>query len=447
MSSKFYYIKLYLIIPLIFAGISILSSIVAHRVTMHYVSDGVDPYVGMFFWGGIIGVATFLCGVAITRMILGPVERFVVEAVDLGVASHAEPELSAGDEMDRYTRVFKQVTDVLDRVEARELFPDIIGQSKSMRRVLSQIKRVAPTDITVLITGESGTGKELVANNIYNHSLRKGKRYIKINCAAIPAGLLESELFGHEKGAFTGALSQKKGKFELASGGTVFLDEIGDMPLETQAKILRVLEEREVDRVGGNGPVPVDVRIIAASNRNLEHMVKAGTFREDLFFRLNVFNINLPSLRDRPEDIPFLVEEFIKKSNIDVMLAPAAMQALCAFDWPGNVRELRNTLESAFIFGGKLIDLEHLSVNIIKAPVFWVAGSSGDRPVENCDMDVQLAEIEKGMILDALGRAGGTQVTAAAFLGIKERSLWHRIKKYNIDISQFKGETKVKEQP
>ncbi|WP_211239166.1 sigma-54 interaction domain-containing protein [Desulfatibacillum aliphaticivorans] len=347
------------------------------------------------------------------------------------------------DEMARYTTVFRQVSEVLNRVEARKLFPEIVAQSKAMRQVLSQIKRVAPTDSTVLITGESGTGKELVADSIHRHSQRNGRRFVKINCAAIPETLLESELFGYEKGAFTGAEARKPGKFEQANGGTVFLDEIGDMPLETQAKILRVLEEKEVDRLGGMRPVPVDVRVVAATNRNIQEMVDNNEFREDLFFRLNVFPIQLPPLRERPEDIPFLVEAFLSHSDKEASVSPQAMHILCAHPWHGNVRELRNVVESALLYSQKIVEPEHLPPALsgsmaIPTPVgVFISGEE-----ESLDLDYRLQELEKGILVEALKRSDGVQAQAARLLGIKERSLWHRVKKYGIDVSQIRRHTR-----
>ncbi len=442
MKKSLYHLKLYIIIPLIFSGISVFSFIVAYRVGSQHQEAGGDPGMSLAMWGGALCLVTFFCGLLLIRFILGPVERFVSEAVNLGVATPTVDGVDIKpdkDEMARYTRIFQQVSEVLGRVEARELFPEIIAQSQAMRQVLSRIKRVAPTDSTVLITGESGTGKELIASNIHTHSQRNGERFVKINCAAIPHGLLESELFGHEKGAFTGAVARKPGKFEIANKGTVFLDEIGDMPLETQAKILRVLEEKEVDRVGGNRPVPVNVRVIAATNRNVREMVKEGIFREDLYFRLNVFPVELPRLKERPEDIPFLVEEFVNNSGKETVVSPQTMHVLCAHDWPGNVRELRNTIESALIFGERTVEPEHLSPALsgllaIPSPT-GVIVESGE---ENLDLDFRLQELEKGILMEALKRSGGVQAQAARFLGIKERSLWHRVKKYDIDVAQLR---------
>jgi len=307
-----------------------------------------------------------------------------------------------------------------------------------MRGIFSQILKVAPTDATVLITGESGTGKELVAQSLYQHSLRKEGPFIKLNCVAIPEGLLESELFGHEKGAFTGATAQKRGKFELAHGGTILLDEIGDMPLATQAKLLRVLQEKEFERVGGTKPIHVDIRIIASTNKNLMKLVQEEKFREDLFYRLNVFALHLPPLRERREDIPALAQGFVETAPKQAEISSAALQLLMGFQWPGNVRELKNVIERAAVMAEEgMIEPQHLPVQISGGLV----GQAMQEVPEQASLDDRMAEIEKRFIIDALTRADGVQVKAAQILGIKERSLWHRVKKYNIDVTTIRKST------
>ena len=352
-----------------------------------------------------------------------------------------EDEVKAKDDIERYERVFDQITTILTKVEAKELFPGIIGQSRIMRGVFTQIIKVAPTDSTVLILGESGTGKELVASGIYEHSLRKGKPLIKINCVAIPENLMESELFGHEKGAFTGAISQKIGKFEMASGGTIFLDEIGDMPLTTQAKLLRVLQEKEFERVGGTKTIKVDVRFIIATNKNLPEMVKQGQFREDLYYRINVFTINLPPLRERREDIPYLVDHFLNINSKQVKISPLALQIIAGYSWPGNIRELKNIIERATVLTEtETIEPAHLPLHV--AGVI-TADSLHDKSIDSLTVDDRLDEVEKGLIIEALTRTGGVQVKAAEILGINQRSLWHRIKKHGIDTESFKNLQKM----
>ena len=433
-------ISLYVIIPLISMGAVTLAVIVTYEITAYYLRKGLNPFWPAAFWGMVMLVFTGGISFLIAKIIIGPLERFVQKAETLGVVQEntgkKEP---LKDDMGRFTAVFDQVTELLSRVEAQKLFPMIAGSSRGIRGILNRIIKVAPTDSTVLILGETGTGKELVANSIYKHSRRKDKPFVTINCAAIPAGLLESELFGHEKGAFTDAGAKKIGRFELADQGTIFLDEIGDMPLDTQAKLLRVLENRYIERVGGSKQIKVDVRIIAATNRNLEEAVKKDRFRRDLFYRLNVFSIVIPPLRERKEDIPAIADHFIKKLGKGIEIAPESMNILSAYHWPGNVRELQNIIESASITAKDTIEPAQLLSLIAKDPqeagsIF--AGDESDNSSRNIDQRIQ--EYEKGIIIAALNRAGGVQIRAAKMLGIKERSLWHRIKKYGIDVNSFK---------
>jgi transcriptional regulator with GAF, ATPase, and Fis domain len=251
-----------------------------------------------------------------------------------------------------------------EEIKSVHNFEEIIGQSPPLLTVLENVRRVAPTDTSVLITGETGTGKELIARAIHSSSKRKDKPLIKINCAALPTGLVESELFGHEKGAFTGAIARRVGRFELANGGTIFLDEIGELPAEAQAKLLRVLQEREFDRVGGTAPIKADVRVIAATNRDLQKAVREKTFREDLYYRLSVFPVSLPPLRDRKTDIPLLVQFLINKFKMRIGksidgVGQKTMQRLLVYSWPGNVRELENLLERAVILAsGPTLEIE-----------------------------------------------------------------------------------------
>jgi transcriptional regulator with GAF, ATPase, and Fis domain len=394
----------------------------------------------MVFWIFVIAFGAFLCGLLVVRLILKPVERFVRQAEQLpALAKHNEEggERKSLDELQHFEEVFHKVTDVLSKVEARQMFPEIIGQSMAIRGILNQVTKVAPTDSTVLISGESGTGKELVATSIHRHSLRKAKPLVTLNCVAIPEGLLESELFGHQKGAFTGATARKQGKFELADEGTIFLDEIGDMAINTQAKILRTLQERRFERVGGTQSIQVDVRFIAATNKNLAEMVSEGKFREDLYYRLNVFSIHLPPLRERKEDIPMLVDYFLQNLPKSVQISSAALQLLIAYSWPGNVRELQNTVERAAVMcDDSTIEVHHLPANVKKGL------NVNDKELfkESMSIDEQLREIEKSMIIEALHKTNGVQVKAAELLGINQRSLWHRIGKYHIDVKQLKNQ-------
>ena len=440
MRHKNFYFSIYTIVPVIFAGIAFLSTIVSYQISEHYSKAGVDTGWSIYVWAAIITGLAFFCGLIVARLILKPVEKFLKKAKNLPVLAGSKPDnikRRSRDDLEHFSYVFKQITDVLSKMEARQFFPHIIGQSVALRGILNQVMKVSPTDSTVLISGESGTGKEIVADSVYENSLRRNKPFIKINCVAIPEGLIESEVFGHEKGAFTGAAARKTGKFEMANGGTIFMDEIGDMPLNTQAKILRALQEKEFERVGGTKSINVDVRFIVATNKNLEKMVHEGQFRDDLYYRLNVFPLHLPPLRDRKEDIPLLVDHFLKNAPKSVQISSMAVQALMACLWPGNVRELQNTVERAAVMcENSIIETYHLPDNITKG----LNRRQGDMHTlnESLSIDDQLSEIEIGIISEALSKTGGVQVRTAELLGINQRSLWHRIKKYNIDVQSSK---------
>ncbi|MBI9083068.1 MAG: sigma-54-dependent Fis family transcriptional regulator [Desulfobacterales bacterium] len=444
MKKSRYFISLYIIIPAIFSGFSVLSSILAYQMAGYQINRALVTLTwNAVFWILGIGIVAFVCGLILVWLLLRPSTLFVQRATQLPALSgrgSGKGSQTGGDELQQFTHVFKQVTDVLTKMDARQLFPEIIGESRAIRGVLSQIIKVAPTDATVLITGDSGTGKELAATSIFEHSERSDNPFIKINCAAMPAELLESELFGHEKGAFTGAVTRKAGKFEVAHGGTIFLDEIGDMPLILQAKILRVIQEREFDRVGGTRPIHVDVRFIAATNQNLEQMVAKGRFREDLYFRLNVFSVYMPPLKDHKEDIPLLVEKMLLKAPKPAVIGATALQLLMGYAWPGNVRELQNVVERAAVMSGERdIEPEHLPDVITRGLTSHMLNATNRD--QTGSIDEQLHEIEKGMIIEALKNCGGVQVKAAESLGINQRSLWHRIKKYSIDVSSIKNDT------
>jgi formate hydrogenlyase transcriptional activator len=329
-----------------------------------------------------------------------------------------------------------------DEIRSELNFEEIVGSSQSLRHVLGQIETVAPTDSTVLIYGETGTGKELVARAVHNLSPRKANAFVKLNCAAIPTGLLESELFGHEKGAFTGAISQRVGRFELANHGTVFLDEIGEVPLELQPKLLRVLQEREFERLGSTRTLKTDARLIAATNRDLEEMVEAQTFRSDLFYRLNVFPVRVPSLRERPEDIPLLVRHFVRqfsrKTQRRIETIPSeTMDALVEYHWPGNVRELQTVIERAVIVSqGSVLrvpiaDLKPRPAQ--KARPRRQAAASGQSLRETLD------ETERQRILNALERANWVVAGpngAAAQLKMKRSTLQFRMRKLDINVAR-----------
>lgn len=322
-------------------------------------------------------------------------------------------------------------------------FCGIIGKSKPMQAIFELIERVAATDSTVLIRGESGTGKELVARAIHRLSKRNAAPFVSINCAALPETLLESELFGHSRGAFTGAISAKRGLFEEADGGTVFLDEIGDVPLALQAKLLRFLQNREFLRIGETAPRKVDVRIIVATNRDLERAIVEGEFRQDLYYRLNVISLSLPPLRERREDIPLLVTHFLKKfgeerERKDLGVDPAAMAALMSYDWPGNVRELENAIERAVILcRGNLIGPADLPPEIagIGGPgglsgVLRSAGAQGTPA--RMDFREAVEEFERNLILEAMRESGWVQARAASILGLKRSTLNEMIKRLGL---------------
>jgi transcriptional regulator with PAS, ATPase and Fis domain len=436
-----YHFSLYVIVPVIFAGIALLSSILTFELTLHLHKAG-SAFSRIYLLALALTAGAAVCGLVVTRLIVMPVKRFIEKADTLPVIAGGGGDSERYrrkqvDEIEHFAQVFERVEDVLSKLDARQLFPEIIGESRVMRALLRQVVKVAPTDSTVLILGESGTGKELVATSIFENSRRRNRPFIKLNCLAIPPELMESELFGHEKGAFTGATARKPGKFELADGGTLFLDEIGDMPFDVQGKILRVLQEKEFDRVGGTRPIKVDVRIICATNKSLEPMVAEGRFREDLYYRINVFALHLPRLRERKEDIPQLVDKFLSRISPEAAISPAALQTLIGHHWPGNVRELQNTIERAAVMSeGRVIDLPHLPEPLVARhePAYRPP------PDGECQsIDDRLREIEKSMIIDALKRTNGVQVRAAALMGINQRSLWHRIKKYAIDASAFKA--------
>ena len=314
-----------------------------------------------------------------------------------------------------------------ERIRAE--FGEIVGESPVLKSALGLVALVSPTDSSVLILGETGTGKELIARAIHNLSGRRERAFVKLNCSAIPLGLLESELFGHEKGAFTGAIAQKTGRFELANKGTLFLDEVGDIPLELQAKLLRVLQEQEFERLGGNHTHKVDVRLIAATHRDLASMVRQSIFREDLYYRLKVFPIHVPALRQRPEDIPRLVQHFtalyarrMKKTIEEI--PEGTMDALVRYRWPGNVRELQNFIQRAVILSPHLV---------LRAPV-WELEPFSPHPESNVPIS-GLAEIERDHILRALEASNwviGGRNGAAERLGMKRTSLVYRMHKLRI---------------
>jgi DNA-binding NtrC family response regulator len=330
----------------------------------------------------------------------------------------------------RMRRLEKENVELRAEVTDRYRFESIIGSSEKMKEVLDLAGRVAVSDASLLITGESGTGKELLAKGVHFNSRRAEGSFIAVNCAAIPDSLIESELFGHVRGAFTGAVKDKEGKFELADGGTLFLDEIGDLRIDLQAKILRALQEREVDRVGGGKPVSVDVRVIAATNKDIERAVKEGVFREDLYYRLNVITLFIPPLRERKEDIPLLASHFLKKFNkdADVRLDAGALSVLTAYGWPGNVRELENVIERASVLKrGALITRDELPEKLKKEKP-----GVEDIILNLPERGISLEDLEKSLIIKALDKHKGNQTRAAEYLGITRPTLIYRMEKFGL---------------
>jgi DNA-binding NtrC family response regulator len=358
-----------------------------------------------------------------------------VSAVKLGAADYLTKPLNLDELLYRIQQVKERSRLLSENRELREAMQThyriegIVGDSGRMMEVLSLVRRVAPSEATVLIRGESGTGKELIAKAIHYASPRASAPLVKVNCAALPETLLESELFGHEKGAFTGAVARRKGRFETADSGTLFLDEIGDLPLPLQAKLLRVLQEKEFERVGSSAPLSVDVRILAATHRDLEALAKAGRFRDDLYYRLNVVTIVLPPLRERRQDLPSLIDHFLKlfaeKDRKKIRgFTPEARDALLRYDYPGNVRELENIVERAVVLTRDEV--------IGRADLPLLVQENGGEESEGKSLPAAVEGIERRMIADALSKAEGVQTRAAELLGISERALRYKLKKYGL---------------
>jgi len=356
------------------------------------------------------------------------------------IAIAVENALAFGEIRELKDQLSREKLYLEDEIRAEMNFAQIIGKSAALHRVLKPVETVAPTDSTVLIYGETGTGKELIARAIHDLSPRRSKPFVKLNCAAIPTGLLESELFGHEKGAFTGAIAQRIGRFEVANGGTIFLDEIGEIPLELQTKLLRVLQEREFERLGSSRTLRTDARLIAATNRDLEEMVREQKFRSDLFFRLNVFPVHVPPLREREGDIPLLVghfaQQFSRRMNKVIETIPSAtMEALCRYHWPGNIRELQNVIERAVILStGSTLKVDVADLKIPKAGIVAQKTRSTKSPRNGALQDV-LEQSQRQHILRALSECNWVVAGphgAAAHLGLKRSTLQLRMKKFGI---------------
>lgn len=324
----------------------------------------------------------------------------------------------------------ERLKEEVQQLKARNRYDRIIGKSQKMVELMDTVSQVAPTKASVLITGESGVGKELVADAIHELSNRSKGPFIKVHCAALTASLLESELFGHEKGSFTGAVKEKKGRFELADGGTIFLDEIGEIDAQTQVKLLRVLQERQFERVGGEKSITVDVRIVCATNRDLPKEIEKGNFREDLYYRLNVVHLDVPPLRERKDDIPLLMTSFLQQFNSEngrsiEAFSNQAKRALLGYEWPGNIRELRNCIESAVVLARtSIIEVEDLPVHI---------GKAQNASSVSLEVGITLAEAEKQLIISTLASCAGNKTKAAEVLGIGRKTLHRKLQEYHID--------------
>ena len=359
-------------------------------------------------------------------------------------------------------QIFKESHTVDAAKRPVELFRSLVGNSRAMQVVRQLIQQVADSDANVLITGESGTGKEVVARNIHYHSGRRNKPFVPINCGAIPPDLLESELFGHEKGAFTGAINSRQGRFEMAHGGTLFLDEIGDMPLAMQVKLLRVLQERQFERVGGNRIINIDVRVISATHRNLDEAIREERFREDLYYRLNVFPIEMPPLRDRLEDLPLLINELIARIEHEkrgsVRVSPASMMALCQYAWPGNVRELANLIERlAILYPYGVVEVGDLpdkfqigqtagpteqprvaEQQTVPEPTY---ASTPRLPSQGMDLKEHLSQLECSLIKQALAESDGVVAHAARRLKMRRTTLVEKLRKYGLTRGEDTADT------
>jgi two-component system response regulator HydG len=368
--------------------------------------------------------------------------KTAVQAMQAGAATYLTKPLDINelravvDKQSQSQRLVRTNQELQRQLNERFGFEGVVGNSPAMQGVIARLRQIAPTSATVLITGESGTGKELVARALHVNSPRKNKPFVPLNCAALSETILESELFGHIKGAFTGADRERKGWFEHANGGTLFLDEIGDIPLSTQIKLLRVLETSEIVRVGTNDPIKVNVRLISATNRELADAISRGDFRQDLYHRLKVVSVKLPALRTRREDIPLLLDHFLKQAAVAhgktvSGLTPAARKVLTAYDWPGNVRELKNTVESMVVIDSDgLLDLDDLTEDLQEFEPSGGLSATAAATAGTAFVGQSLDQIEKHVILQTLERTGGNREEAARILGIGERTLYRKLKEY-----------------
>lgn len=451
-------VSLYIIVPFIWGMVSVLAYILSFQLSNIFYSYE-SGWIVYNLVGVLLFFVSFIIGYVLLKTVLKPTEDLLIRLKNQDMDSVYSTGLNKSentvpkkweprrgifmDELGEFQEAFGKIAVGSNINDLQKQFPEIIFKSREMAYVLEQVVKVAPSTASVLILGQSGTGKELIADAIHQKSLRKFFPCIKINCGAISPGLLESELFGHEKGAFTGATSTHKGCFERADKGTLFLDEIGELPSEVQVKLLRVLQNGEFQRVGGQKTFTVDVRIISATNRILEKEVALGTFREDLFYRLNVFNIDLPPLNRRSDDIAPLASHFAGKNGKDI--SESVMQLLKSCEWKGNIRELENKISKACICSHDRRILAENDFDLKKDMAasrdnlsFSPQPQSADMDTLKFDLTTELNRIEINYIVDALKKNNGVQARAAEFLGITPRSLWNRIKKFEIDVGDFK---------
>jgi transcriptional regulator with PAS, ATPase and Fis domain len=431
-------INLYFLIPFVSGLLGFLSLVSGS----FFSKNSIYLYLGGIISGIFSGLFTFY----ILKLFLEPAEKLVKTLNKKNNFETQSPKKSyEKDQLEEIKKAFFYLENILEADEKNKYFPDIITNSNIMKSELKKALQAAPADVSVFITGESGTGKELVCDAIVSNSKRKNLQFIKINCSAIPQNLVESELFGYSKGAFTGADSNKKGKFLLADNGTIFLDEIGDMPLDVQAKLLRVLENNEINPLGSEKTIKINVRVIAAANKDPETLIKEKKLREDLFYRLSVIMINLPPLRQRKEDIEALSLYFLKNFTDSNSISKSALELLKNYDWPGNIRELKNIIERAGIYSGKNeIKPENLppeiaGLNQIGLGKNLKSDTFDSKSGKSKNLDETMSEIEISIIEKALENNLGIQSKAALELGITQRSLWNRIKKYSIDVSKYKN--------
>src|SRR5438445_5360554 len=396
-------------------------------------------------------VKTSSPGTAVLIMTAFGSSNAAIKAMELGAFDY----ITKPFELDKISHTVKRAFQYQDLSAEVEVLRDeisslvqterIVGNSPAMQEVYKIVGKVAKSDATVLITGESGTGKELVAEALHYNSTRRSGPLVKVSCAALPETLLEAELFGHEKGSFTGALTQRRGRFEMADKGTIFLDEIGEMTVPTQTKLLRVLQERKIERIGSSLPVKVDIRIIVATNKDLQKQVELNKFRDDLYYRLNVINIHMPPLRDRKEDIPSLVEHFLAKHRYSATAQPAAIseeaiRRLMEYNWPGNVRELENVIERAVVLSrGQIITSRELPFGDHEAGEGDEGEAGVDVKADSSFFKKSVAQFEKDLIMKALRDATGNRSKAAEMLGIYRRLLYAKIKEYGLEGYQPKG--------